>query len=51
MTADVRPLPGNIGLPAKWREDIACRFQSDPAARSRFEVVTINFFAEIILVE
>ncbi len=51
MTADARPLPGNIGPPAEWREDVDCVFQCDPAARSRFEVVTMNFVAVIIFVE
>lgn len=28
------------GLLAQWREDVACVFQRDPAARSVFEVLT-----------
>lgn len=32
--------PSHKGLFAQWREDVACVFQRDPAARSVFEVLT-----------
>ncbi len=39
-TADSRAISHPQSLFAEWREDVACVFERDPAARTRFEVLT-----------
>lgn len=42
--------PALQGLLAEWREDVACVFERDPAARNRFEVLTTYPGVHAILV-